>query len=225
MKKVVVMFLFILCFVFVTTGCSSSLERMVENNMSDIRINYFTGENEEYYVNLSCGYREETFAYDGVSTNKVECGVITLGFMQAKNYSQISIILNIDNVEEEVILEKSPYESVYMADINKILTKENFIKIKLKNQNNEVVLNEESQFWQIDNKQALKIAVKHFEQDLQNLHFNNKLNAECYLKVLSKKDFDKIYWFFSFVDRAGKSTNCLIDINSGELMLGNNITE
>ena len=97
-----------------------------------------------------------------------------------------------------------------MADINKILTKENFIKIKLKNQNNEVVLNEESQFWQIDNKQALKIAVKH---------------AECYLKVLSKKDFDKIYWFFSFVDREGKSTNCLIDINSGELILGNDITE
>lgn len=222
MKKIVVVILFILCFVFVTTGCSSSIKSVVEDNFSDIRINYFTGENEEFYVNLSCGYREESFAYDGVSTNKVECGVITLGFMQSKNYSQISVILNVDNIDKEIILEKSPYEDIYMADISKILTKDNFIKLKLKNQNKEVVLNEESQFWQVDFDEAIKIAVKHFEKDFQNLYFNNKLNAECYLKVLSKKDFDKIYWFFSFVNREGKFTNCLIDINSGELLMENN---
>lgn len=217
MKKIIILILFV-SFVFVTTACSNSFENVVENNFSDIRINYFIGENEEYYVNLSCGHREEIFAYDGVSTSKVECGVLTLGFFQSKNYSQISVILNVDNEDKEIILEKSPYGDIYMADIGKILTKENFIKLKLKNQNNEIVLNEESQHWQIDYIQALKIAIKYYKEDLEKLYFNNKLNAECYLKVLSKKDFDKIYWFFSFVNREGKFTNCLIDINSGDII-------
>lgn len=165
--------------------------------------------------------RESEFTYDGISTKKVECGVISLGFYETRLYDKISIILTINGVETEYVLDKSPYEDLFMADIEKALPNDAEIFVNLKNQENNVKLNELSETWEIDYKRAIEIGSTHFEQKLNELYFNKKLNCECYLKIIYNEDFKYPYWYFSIIDRSGADYSILIDTNSGEITEAN----
>lgn len=216
MKKILALVMCIFV-VFIMCGCDATVN-VVQNNMSDMRINYFEGKDENIYVNLSCGYREENFVYDGISTNPVECGVLILGYFNTCTYASISVILTVDNIETEYILEKSPYENVFMEDIGKILTEKNQISLKLKNQENEINIVCISKEWEIDYKKAIEIGVTHFKQEINNLYVNNSFNAEGYLKVLSKIDYENKYWYFSIIDGFGNNYSLLIDVNTAEVI-------
>ncbi|MBE7075099.1 MAG: hypothetical protein E7376_03895 [Clostridiales bacterium] len=216
MKKILCIIL-LSSLLFCISGCSNQIADLIKENMSDLRINYFVGENENMFANLSCGYREQTFAYDGISTQKVECGVLSVGFNTIYSYSSISVILIVDNIEQEYVLQHSPYENVYMVDIEKILTEENIISLKLKNSANELSLNNVSNSWNVQYDKALNIAGTTLQDELNLLYFNGKFNAEGYLKIVSKKDFEKTYWYFSYIDRSGNSNSLLIDVQTGEV--------
>lgn len=155
------------------------MDKIALNNMSDLRINYFEGANEVIYCNLSSGYREETFAYDGVSTSPVECAVLTVGYFNRCSYSQIEVVLNVNGEDINLILEKSPYEDVFMEDVGRIIKGDSVVSLNLKNQEEKIELVEVSNTWNIDYKKAIDIGTKYFKKELKNLYFNNKLNAEC----------------------------------------------
>lgn len=216
MKKIVCVFIFILA-ILLLGGCDAT-DNIVLNNMSDLRINYFEGKGNSFYVNLSCGYREEVFAYDGVSTNPVECGVITLGFFDKCTYASVIIVLNVDGEETEYILEKSPYEDVYMEDIGYIITKGKNVSIKLKNQEQVVALKETSSSWNVGYKKAIKIGSDYFKDNITGLYFNGSFHAEAYLKIVSKIEYENIYWYFSIIDQSGNAFSCLIDVVSGNIV-------
>ena len=216
MKKVLCVFIFIVT-ILLLGGCDSSNSIML-NNMSDLRINYFEGKNSNIYVNLCCGYREEVFAYDGVSTNPIECGVITLGFVDKCTYSSVNILLNVDGREEEYVLEKSPYEDVFMEDIGYILNKQNKISLKLKNQSDEIELMEVSSDFKVNYKKAIKIGADYFKDKIAALYFNGTFHAEGYLKIVSKIEYENKFWYFSVIDQSGKSFSCLIDVMSGKVI-------
>lgn len=211
--------LVILCAsVILFCGCSSAMENLVLENMSDLRTTYFEGENEIFWANLCCGKREQIFAYDGVSTNKVSCGVLSVHLKTANSYSAIAVVLNIDSKTAEYQLERSPFEDMFMVDLEMLVEKESSVSVALKNSTDFCTLNCLSKDWNVDYKSAVQMAVSYFKDDLKNLYFNGKLNAECYLKVVSKPDYDEKYWYFSYVDRAQKSKSALIDVNSKRII-------
>lgn len=212
MKKSICLVLAFLS-VIMLSGCDNSLEKLVQDNMSDMRINYFSGENDLFYAELSCGYREQNFAYDGVSCDKVECGVLSVEFKTVYSYEYISITLSIDENINDYVLKLSPFENKYMVDIEQIVSENSQIDVKLKNQDNTCSLQCVSSSWKTQYKKAIEIATKTLKEDLQNLYFNGKLNAECYLKIITKYDYDKTYWYFSFIDRAGNTKSMLIDVD------------
>ena len=216
MKKIFCMILICFCFL-ILSGCNG-IDNIVLNNMSDLRINYFEGNNDYLYATLSCGKREDVFAYDGTSMSPIECGVLSVGFYELHSYSAISVMLEVDGVETEYILEKSPYEEIFMEDIGKILTGENQVSLRLKNQVEEIVLNEISSEWQIDFKEAIKIGSDFFKEEIRSLYFNSTFNAECYLKIVSKIDYENKYWYFSIIDKSGQTYSLLIDVNTGEII-------
>lgn len=203
---------------FCFTGCSNQIVILVKENMSDLRINYFSGASANMYANISCGYREQDFFYDGVSTKKLECGVLSLGFNTIYSYSTISIVLNINEEEKEYVLNHSPFENLYMVDIEKILSEDDKISLRLKNGEEIIDLINQSKDWKIQYDKAITIAVNYLKDELNKIYFNGKLNAEGYLKIIAKKDFDNIYWYFSYYDIFGNSNNVLIDINSGQVI-------
>lgn len=194
------------------------MDKIVLNNMSDIRINYFEGSNDIIYANLSSGFREEVFAYDGESTSPVECAVLTVGYFNTCSYSQIAVVINVDGEEMDLVLERSPYEDVFMEDVGKIINNGSIVKLRLKNQEGEIELYEKSNNWLIDYEKAINISTNHFKEKLEALYFNSKLNAECYLKIVSKLDYEDKFWYFSIIDRSGKNYSLLINVKNGQIV-------
>lgn len=215
MKKICFAIILICCFVCV--GCSSPVYNLVIKNMSDMRINFFEGENEELYAELSCGYREQTFAYDGISTDKLECGVLGVVFKTEYSYSSICVNLTIDGTSKEYVLERSPFEYKYMVDLEKIVDNKSEVSLSLKNQSLVCSLKCVSDDWKVQYTDALKIATEHFKDDLDKVYSNGKFLAEGYLKIVSKYDYEQKFWYFSFIDRAKTTKSVLIDVATGKL--------
>ena len=190
---------------------------IVLKNMSDMRINFFEGENEELYAELSCGFREKTFAYDGVSTDKVECGVLGVVFKTEFSYSSICVNLNIDGTSKEYILDRSPFEYKYMVDLETIVDNKSEISLSLKNQSLECKLKCVSDDWKVQYTDAIKIGTEYFKDDLEKVCSNGKFLAEGYLKIVSKYDYEKKFWYFSYIDRASSTKSVLIDVSTGKI--------
>lgn len=190
---------------------------LVIQNMSDMRINYFTGENSLLYANLSCGQRESNFAYDGVSTNKVECGVLSLEFKNVYSYNSICIELTIDDDTKEYVLSHSPFENKYMVDLGFIVKSDSVVSFNLKNQEEVCTLFCISQNWAVDYEKAISIGANTLLSDLEKMYSNGTLHAECYLKVVQKNDYDQIFWYFSVIDKNGTLYSMLINVSDGSI--------
>lgn len=214
MKKLLTLVLLLICLSMVACG---KLETLVEQNVSDLRVNYFEGLGDNYFASLSCGYREENFAYDGVSTTKVECGVLTLGFFDICSYNKITVVLSVDGMQSEVVLDHSPFEELFMADIGSIVQNTSAVTLNLKGSSQVLELKEVSTEWEIGYKNALNIGTNHFAEEIKKLSETGKIDAEFYLKVISKDGFDKTYWYFGITDKAGNVHFCLIDTASGDV--------
>ena len=76
---------------------------------------------------------------------------------------------------------------------------------------------------EVDYKKAIKIACEHFKNQINGYYFNNKFNAEAYLKILSKKDYENKYWYFSLIGTDGKNYSSLIDCYVGEIIAKTNV--
>lgn len=218
MKKVVLIIFAVALVTCIVCGCSSHMNAIVQNNMSDMRINFYEGKNDIYYATLSCGFRESEFAYDGVSTSPVECGVITIGFFADCTYSSVEVILNDGSGEVEYVLERSPYEDVFMEDIGKIIDCEAGVAIKLKNQEEVIELQKVSNNFKVDYKKAIELSVKHYAEKLEELYSGNTLGAECYLKIVSKVNYEQKFWYFSIMDNFQNNYSLLINVNTGEIL-------
>lgn len=221
MKKILCCLLIIFCTI-VFAGCSNPMIKIVTNNMSDMRINYFMGENDMLYANLSCGYRESNFAYDGVSTEQVECGVLTIEFKNTYSYNSICINLLIDDVKNEYVLTHSPFENKYMVDLAMIVNSNSKVSFNLKNQEQTCELACVSDSWTVDYKKAIEIGAREFSDMLDELYFNGQLNAECYLKVVAKPEDEFAFWYFSIIDKNDKLYSMLINVNDGSVQKRDN---
>ena len=103
MKKVLCLIFCVVIAMF-AVACKSEIVSIVNSNFSDLRINFFEGIGQKYYASLSCGYREDNFAYDGISGAPLDCGVLKLEFLEMCSYQQLLIELCIDNATTEYIL-------------------------------------------------------------------------------------------------------------------------
>lgn len=210
MKKILLMLIFISVFVF--CACDSQINKIVLDNMSDLRINYFAGENDTFFAELSSGFREEYFFYDGVSTNKKQCAVLSLGFFENNNSNSIKLQISINSLTQSIELLRSPFEQLFMVDLEKQIN--NNANVKIIYNNCELKLTCVSNSWRVDYQKAINIGITKFQKEIKNLYFNNRLNAEGYLKVVNDFNFNQTFWFFSIIDRTGKKYSMLIDVNT-----------
>ena len=187
-------------------------------NISDLRTNFFIGENDVFFAELSSGLREEQFFYDGISTSKVECAVLSIGFFNPNYSNAIEVNVEIDGQTQKIILQHSPFEELFMVDLGKRI--DDNAKVSVIYNDKKTELKCVSKDWQIEYNKALEIGIKNFQAELESLYFNGKLNAECYLKIIYEREFDKTYWYFGIIDRAGEKYNILIDVNDGRVVNG-----
>ena len=216
-KKVLfVIFIFLVCFLFIS--CTNGTISIVKKNLSDFQTVLFIGEGENYYCGLSSGYRESEYYYNGISTSLVECGVVSLQFKDIITYQNVQIELEIDGTATEYLLELSPYENVFMCDIEKSILNNQDVLLNIKSQQEKIKLKCVSNDWKINENTALQIGTEYLNDKIKELYFNKKLNAECYLKPIFKFGYDKVFWYFSVINLGGDVNYCLIDVNTGKVL-------
>ena len=208
--------LFLIFSTVVLCACSNQINNIVLDNISDLRTNFFVGENQDFFAELSSGKREEQFFYDGISTRKVDCAVLSIGFFKTNYSNAIEVQVEIDGQAQNAILQHSPFEELFMIDLEKAI--DDNAKVSIYYNNQKVDLKCISKDWEIDYNKAIEIGIKKFQSELENLYFNGKLNAEGYLKIVYEKEFNKTYWYFGIIDRVGEKYNILIDVNDGRVI-------
>ena len=104
------------------------------DNISDLRTNFFIGENDAFFVELSSGIREEQFFYDGISTNKVECAVLSIGFFIPNYSNSISAEIIIEGNVQKIILEHSTFVELFMVDLEKRIDDNTKVTVVYNNQ-------------------------------------------------------------------------------------------
>lgn len=217
-KKVVFLFL-IAVVLFVVFGCSQK-KFSSSDWTSDLRTTFYDFNSENEYVNFVSGMRENPYNYDGVHNSLVEFGILSVWFNDSK-YSPPSLDFTIKIGGEvfEGVLEKSPFEEGFMADIEKYVTCEDDICLTI-GENLKYNLSCQTKNFTIDASNALSIGETELSGVIAENYKDGKLNGECYLKIIFDKSrkIKTYYWYFAFLDQNGKFSSCVIDTETGEVL-------
>lgn len=200
-------------------GCSKN-SFDVMSFMSDIRTVIFVGECDNAFITVSSGERENPYVYDGQNNNRVDFCIVSVWPSYKLNNSELSVDIFIDDGEKNIVLEKSPYENGYMTDLGVKIGSDKMVKIKCEELNVEVDLSCQSGSWEIQYNDAIKIGENALKDKMEGYIENNKLNGECYLKIIYDKsrEIKTYYWYFTFIGNDKQSSSCVIDPNNGQVL-------
>lgn len=201
------------------TGCSNTVENKVKNNLSEVVESYYYGECEDFKGSLSIGHRENPYNYDGVSKNKVNFSVLTLFTSSNDEFIFAEIVINGES--SKIFLERDLISGAYLAELDRNSIKGSTIKVRYLN--NEIDLACKSDDFCLSYSDVIKIGSETFKSELNSLIFNNNLKAECYIRVLEdvSNNFIKNYWYFYVYTVEGISYSCVIDVNTGKIIIKN----
>lgn len=226
MKKIIKFVIFILLFCLVV-GIAYNLffkvdkQLLAYNSISEIRYNYFTGNDDLSYVNLSSGYRENPYVVDGIHQEMVPFGVLVFR-TTLYNISEPSYTLKIDDVKFEGVMERNPLDGTYVCDVENFINAESKINVEIKIEdkvyNFELVC--QSNTWNIDAENAFKIAINRLDKSVDRLMHGKEFQGESYVKIVTDPNnrLDIYYWYVSVIDRDGKTMAVVIDSHSGEVL-------
>ena len=216
MKKILL--IFVLFFGLFLSGCSNK-KSYIEKNLSEITYFTYRVNTDDFYCSVNYGEREKNYVLDGRSGDNVDFCLVTFYLYEniEENYLPLTVIINEKNLVCN--LEKNPYTYSFMIDLERELKGDENIKIKW----NECEYNLTKQDCKFDYKSVLKKMNFEYKNEINECLKNKDLNAEFYLKIIdmTQKGIDKIYWCFSIVRDDNKCYNCLIDVNTGEIISEN----
>ncbi len=211
MKKI--LFLIVICIIPMLTffGCGQvDCISLIEKNMSERSDVYFYSDGDDMQISICSGQREEPYAYDGVSNQKLDFALITA---EIDSTEPEIIMIEIDDQNEEVLLEYNYLTGKHMADLERKLSGEEYIKIFYLDKEISMVC--KSNDFQISSKEAIKLGFNALNAIIEPLCDGDIFNGECYLKILDKLsgDFNDIFWLFSVLDKDGNINNVIISTN------------
>lgn len=218
-KKFAVIFLSVV-FCIMLSACQSSTINLC--NVSELHTNYFRSDGDWGYAELSCGYREEPFDYDGKSNKKVKFGVVKVVFAHAEITEQIlKINLYTNSVLQHYELERNPIDFSFMVDIEELIDDNSKIRISFEKQTlADIEFTCLSKDWKVSCNTAADIANLEFKEYVEEAS-KNKLNYECYLTILRETGnvASNYFWAFTIRTSNGKTANIAIDVNNGAVVL------
>ncbi len=205
MKKYLLCLIFILGLITIT-GCQKNT---VKNNISEKTEIYFFARCGAEKGSISIGKREQPYIINGIHEKNVDFSLIILKFNNVFE-REIEVEININEKSNNIILELNPLNSTYMADLGYSLNAEDEISIIYKDFKFE--FENISKEFVIDSEKAIQIGQKHFEKTISNLISKNSFNGECYLKVMTRDEEEKLYWLFTIVDVDGNEYNLIVNV-------------
>ncbi len=224
MKKFLCILSIALCGVMFV-GCGNKQNEINFNNhLIEIRNNLFAGEDDTYYATVCTGQREQEYALDGKVNELVPFGIVTFARLDNeilnKDSYQFTLVVNGENVTG--LLEKSPYDNTYSADIEQVIADDAEISLQLvvDGINFSQNLSNISSNFGIDKDSAISIACEQLKDSVKNLSKETDNYSEAFIKIL--KDYsgesNRYYWYVGIISPEGKTSGVLIDANSGDII-------
>ncbi len=217
MRKGVIAVFLVFAFVGLS-ACGIDADKLVENNMAEVTNVYYYGEDDDCYVTLSVGEREEEYLLDGRCGQLTDFALLVLAFHNPVQQNVIKANVLIDDALVDVELELNENNGKFMCDMEKKFSGRE--KVEIEFDEKRIVLDAISNSFLIDSDKAIEIACQEFDQLLQPLTKSNKLLGEGYLRVLDKKanNFDGVFWCFTLLDRSGNSWSVIISTEDGSIL-------
>lgn len=214
MKKFLVSVVILLSLI---SGCATN-NKIIKNNVSEIRLNEWEYSSEEYYISFSSGKREDPYIIDGEKGKMIDYGIVKLVFYDIENNDKIDkFLLIIDDREYSIILEQNPFDNSLMGDIKYCPSKKASVKVNFvydeKIINNE--LKEFIEYMPISNQKALKIFLETYKNKINK----DNLKGEIHITILENVKFNKTikYWYIAYFCNE-KNFTCCIDTISGAVL-------
>lgn len=190
---------------------------LVKANMSEKSDVYFFSDNPDFQVSLCSGEREEPYAYDGYSRNKLGFALLTA---QLGSCDPEIVYITINGDEQKVLLEFNYVTSNHVADLEQKLSGNEEILIKFGEKSANLAC--KSANFGVSADDAIALGVETMMEFITPLCDQNNFYGECYLKILDglSGGFDKIFWLFSVLDQNGHIENIVISTNQPIVLAG-----
>lgn len=199
-------------------ACSFTLSSKIKNNMSELSKVLYSGDCQTFFATLTSGTREEPYLYNGISENKIDFAILNLTFYSNMSEETIPVEIIIDEEHFERTLEKNPYTSNYMVDLEMFVDASATISIMVNNE--EISLLCTSENFVVNYEHAITIALENLNDELTTRFKDTSFDAECYLKILNNPTQNKnvFFWYFSVRDKSGTVVTIVIDTMSNTVL-------
>ena len=220
-------FFIILCMCMLTS-CTTSLEKQIWNNISEIREFILFEKMEGMSVSLICGQRENDYKMNGYVTKLIPFGVITVTIESIDSIvtTESRYVLYVGTEKFEGNLIRNPFDDTFVADIGKVIdkTKNVSIDVFINNSKTSMKLRSVDSEWKVSSKDCVEILLDHYKNQLKSF-IGEEFEGEVYIKIMN--DYDQFssdfYYYVSVIGRKGSSISLIISTDGKVLASNANI--
>lgn len=198
---------------------------IAKNNLSEVTYNLFEGKTEQINATLMSGLREKSYSLDGTARELKEFGVIrvaflteTTGFIGHPRYR-----MTVNDTLYEGLLEKNPFRSVYVADIQKIVPDDAqvLLVVEWDTLYQTVELDLISTNWSVNWEEALKLGIENADERYFNsLIIGGDFLAEVQVLIMTDitGNLENYYWNVIIYGKNGSTLSVVIDPQTGDII-------
>lgn len=219
-------FLVLLSAVLMLWGCTPQLEKDIRANISEIREFMLFGRDNNACVSMICGYRESEYKLNGVATDLIEFGVVTVKvFEQLSGDLDMNYVLFVGTEKFDGVMAKNPFDGTFVIDIQKIIDRNANIVLQLNlgEWEKSYKLTRIDEDWGLGSDDCIGILLKQYKKELKSFYDNKEWCAEVYIKIIDESDenVSHFYFYVSVLGQKGASINMVISPKSGEVLASN----
>lgn len=215
----VIMVLSVLC------GCDIGLKNKVYNNIAEIVDFVVVGGGDNLSISLMCGRREIEYKSDGVATELIPYGVLTL-YVDDKDITQVEYVLFVGTIKYQGDMQKNPYDSSWVADIKTSVDKSENIRVDIiiDNTKSSYKLKSVSDEWAVFSKDLIGLLIDDYSDVLKGFVIDGAFEGEVYIKLINEYELrsEHYYYYVSVVARKGGSFNILVSPMTKEVLASSN---
>ncbi len=224
MKKKILIFMLLAVSLISLSACGRSKINLSEY-LIEKRTNLYTAEDELYSVTFSSGMREQDYELDGVITNMVEFGILTLSRLDCNPLANDTYTYTVQ-INDQIytgFLEPSQVDNSYVADVGVSAPNDATITVQITFTGysfNEELSNTSNSF-SVNADKAIEIANKELEEELKNITSDKNTKIEVVMKNLkdySNSEIKNYYWYIGVISTNGETLGILIDAGSGDVI-------
>ena len=214
-------FILVLIFTCLFVGCG--LKKQMETCISEKDELLFSGEDENFFVTLCIGKRENPYVVNGESSQLIDFAVLTAykkGNNQVKN--DVSFELNVSGQSKSGKFEVNPFDGSFVVDLLSVgeNLQDVFVKIFYDEQTCSINLQNALAESDLTSTQALNIGINELKKVESEIVQNGKVNGEIYVRIMQNQGQVPL-WYVSLITKENKLFALIIDPKTKQVIAKN----